>query len=365
MMNPTTGTSKLKMGLAKFSGAIDAATQEPPSATSSGKKSYGATLSALKVLSGADGGGGADKGKKGGGDADLKSAIMQQVYRSSSMNPLEMKAKTKPKMVKTNSLSASGMARAAAASGEIFQPKESSSKESKSSSQAALPKMRRSKTVNEKSASMSDFNGSYHESIARMRKQKMADASERSALSAQSQSSHEPKELSTEKPPSMRDRHIGRAKSFSYSASRAATISESNSPERPSSGSRPRIRRGSSKRLQLAQDSDEGTRSPGTRSPASSKRHLQKSGSSRRLKEKERSYDASPQRPSGTNVIALLRKKEPVTDSQMMQKGNRQMFHSLMFKTRMGIDMDRLRRKVEGKDDSESASDGSHSEEDA
>ena len=79
-----------------------------------------------------------------------------------------------------------------------------------------------------------------------------------------------------------------------------------------------------------------------------------------RLKEKERTYDASPQRPSGANVITLLRKKEPVTDAQMMQKGNRQMFHALMFKTRMGIDMGELRQKVGGKgDDSGSVSDAS------
>lgn len=347
MGHPTAGTTKLKSALSKFSGSAD----EPPSAGgASGKKSYGSTLSALKVLSGADGGGGGGGDSKGGGE-DLKSAIMQQVYRSTSMNPIEVKRAPKPKITKTNSLSASGMARAAAASGE-FPPNDAASKESKESKHG---RVRRSKTANERSNS--DFaNGSYHESIAKMRKQKMADASERSEKSSRAKEEKEHKESSSSRA------NVGRAKSFSYSSNRSGTNldmqksdSAENSPERAPSGSRPRMKRGSSKRLQSAQDGEAEL------TPSSSRRSVQKSGSRRSL-QKERVYDASPQRPSGTNVITLLRENEPVTDSQMMQKGNRQMFHALMFKTKMGIDMDELRRTVEGGDDEDdeaSASDAS------
>ena len=90
---------------------------------------------------------------------------------------------------------------------------------------------------------------------------------------------------------------------------------------------------------------------------------MSKSGSVRKIRP---DYDANPQKPSGTNVIALLKAQEPVTEKEIRQKGNRQMFHALMFKTRMGIDMQKLQRKVDGivDDDDDDDGEGSHSHHD-
>lgn len=309
MHNPTTGASKLKMGLAKFAGTVD----EPPSANA-GKKNYGATLSALKTLSGSIG---------GGKSSDLATTIMQQVHRSTSMNPIELKIKPKAKMTKQNSLSAAAMSQAAAASGDMLGDIPKDSKSSKK-------EIRRSKTSHEKSSS--EFNASYHESIAKMRKQKMADASERSAATLASQSSDN-------KEASFKERNVGRAKSFSASSSRlsvdSAMVSPGKSPGKSPGRSpkRPGLKKGASKR------GFDGN---------SSRRGLERVASVRR-----KEYDASHQPPTGPNVISMLKDNKKITDTEMMQKGNRQMFHMLMFKTRMGIDMDALKRKVEGLDDDE------------
>ena len=130
-------------------------------------------------------------------------------------------------------------------------------------------------------------------------------------------------------------------------------MDEANSPG-PSPSARRGLRRGNSKR-QVDGEVDGGT--------GSSRGNLTKSGSSRRLV-KERIYDASIQPPQGTSVVTLLKEQEPVSDVEMMQKGNRQMFHALMYKTRMGVDMDRLRRKVEGLEVSEDEPDDKGNEQD-
>ncbi|CAB9511015.1 expressed unknown protein [Seminavis robusta] len=339
MGHPAGGGSKLKSALAKFSGAAD----EPTSNTNAtGKKS--STLSALKALSGGDG---PAAGSGGDNETDLKNAIMRQVYQSSSgLKPIELKRKPKPKITKTTSLTGTTLTRAAAASGEIFPSKESSSKSS-----APTQRVRRSKTSSERNlSSISDFNASYHENIAKMRKQKMVDASERSAIS-QGSSKSEPKEQ--EQPTKEKERPHNldrRVKSFSHSRSGASMSASARDDDDNSSGPSPggskqRVRGGSSKRDVDNEDS-------------SSRRNLSKSGSSRRLQQqKDRVYDASFQPPTGTNVIALLRDQEPVTDNELMQKGNRQLFHALMYKTRMGIDMERLQRKVNGEEDSEDEKD--------
>ena len=309
-------------------------------------KNYGATLSALKALSGSDAG---DKG--GDKEADLKAAIMQQVFRSTSLNPVEIKRKPKPKIQKSLSLSASGLARVAAANGEIPEGKQ------------APARVRRAKTSMDRAqASSSDFNHSYHESMAKMRRHKMADASERSAQSAlsaasaasaasQSSKASDSSKETKQRPPNL-DRKV---KSFSHARSGTSLVETDEEDEAPVSPeqkpSRPRLKRGSSKRLQSpGGTSSSDLDSKGSSSHSPRRKGLQKSGSRRRIRPE---YDANPQTPDGTNIIALLKTQEPVAENELMQKGNRQMFHALMFKTRMGIDMEKLRRKVEGIDDDE------------
>ena len=365
--NPTAGGSKLKSALSKFAGSGDEPAPEDKPKPSG--KNYGATLSALKVLSGSTHDGGDKAGDK---EADLKTSIMQQVYRSSSLNPVaQIKQKPKPKIQKSLSLSASGMTRVAAANGGILEGKQA---------KEAPPRVRRNKTANERAqASLSDFNGSYHESMAKMRRSKMADASERSshsALSAQSAVSQSSKgsEISKEPPaPKPRPSNLDRKhKSFSHPA-RPSTSLDAEIEEEPASPEqepvRPKLKRGSSKRLQSPGKSPGSSSGGGSRrgglSKSGSRRGLSKSGSVRKIRPE---YDANPQKPSGTNVIALLKTQEPVTEKEILQKGNRQMFHALMFKTRMGIDMEKLQRKVDGivddEDEEEEDGEGSHSHHD-
>ena len=322
--NPSTGKSKLMAGLSKFAGPAGEA------AASAAPKSYGSTLSALKALSGGTSG--------GGGGSDLAATIMQQVHRQSAgLAPMELKAKPKPKMSKTMSLNNKGIG----IGGGLM---DASDKDEKL-------KVRRARTSNDRAqASLSELQSSYHDNVSKMRKQKLADASERSARSAESTVSAESQDSANARPSNL-DR---RAKSFSKSRSGATLDESSNNDE---TGGRPRLKRGGSKRLSSKETSDSGgeleeggSKHGGRRGmmqKTGSRRGLQKTGSRRKIQQAPE-YDATPQKPSGTNVIALLKEQEPVTEREMQQKGNRQMFHALMYRTRMGIDMDRIQQKVNG-----------------
>jgi len=354
-----------------------------------GKKHGGSTLAALKSLSaavdGAGGGGGGEKSNGKKGDNDLKNAIMQQVYRNASLDPMQLKIKAKPKMKKSMSLSGAGMVAKLSISDEKFEGKE------------VPARIRRSRTSSDRAqASISGLNNSYHASMAKMRQQKqqqqqktISDASDKSSQSL-SKSAHSATssqasvEASAVSSSGSRPHNVDRkSKSFSHpvrpknnilakdNTNNEDTIieeeEETTSPEQRSSTAaaiRPRLRRGSSKRFSQSPGSKSpGSKSPGSRSPvgssgmrssgltkSSSKRGMQKTGSRRKL---VLEYDATPQVPKGQNVISLLKCQESVTNQHLMQKGNRQMFHALLFKTRMNTDMEKLQRKVDGLDVSE------------
>ena len=310
---PAAPGSKLKSALRVFSDAAESGGAKAET------KSYGSTISALRSISAAT-------AAEGGRASDLRAAIAQQVQRSAAgLEPMEIKAKPRPKIKKTMSLSAANMV------STMTQDADSSPKEGATTRGAS--KLRRSKTAYEKSQSTTHLNSSAHEKLAKMRKQKMKDASDRSAMES-SDANHE-MESSSKRRPSNIDR---RAKSFQQSRSGATLDSSSEEVTTPSrSPVRPGLQRQSSRRR--------NAESPKTTSPG------------RRLSGSPRSYDASPRKPRGRSVIALLKDNEPVTDNEMMQKGNRQMFHALMYKTKMGMDMDRLRRKVAGLDVSSSSND--------
>lgn len=325
---PSLGGNKLMSALKVFSDAAEAGANAKVE-----NKTYSSTLNALRSISAATA---AEAGK-----GDLKAAIAQQVqHGGSAWDAGELKAKPKPKMKKTMSLSAAGMEKAMAASSTHA-----------TSNEDRRGNLRRAKTANEKSSSRLNYSSheSSHEKLARMRKQKLKDASERSAHTAESTGSNEMENSSGRRPVNI-DR---RAKSFQQSRSGVSLDSSTEDAGTPHRS--PGRRNLESKSPSRRNISDSPRSSP--------RRNLSRSDSTH-------SYDASPRKPRGRNVIALLRKSEPVTDNEMMQKGNRQMFHSLMFKTKMGISMDKLRDRVNGiesssseaeADDASAASDASGS----